>query len=334
MLDSHSNSSTIIKKHQWPIIYHEGYNVHFMGLEKLHPFDASKWSNIIKYLIDSGMINKDSVIRPNEASKSDLLLVHTKRYLRKLKSSLTVSRIAEVPLLMFVPNCLVQSGYLRPMRLQTGGSIMAAKLACQQGWAINIGGGFHHCSSDRGGGFCPYADVTLLIKHALRDKQLGVKKVMIVDLDAHQGNGYQRDFLNDNQIYILDMFNSEIYPKDNLAKQAITRLVELKPFTKDNIYLNKLEYHMEEALSEFNPDLIVFIAGTDVLEGDSLGLLSVTQEGIIKRDEFMFKKARHNKNPIPIVMLTSGGYLKKTAKIIANSIINLRDQGLINSPEN
>lgn len=71
-------------------------------------------------------------------------------------------------------------------RLQTGGSIIAAKLACQRGWAINIGGGFHHCSSDRGGGFCPYADVTLLIKHAFKEVDLGIGKVMIIDLDAHQ----------------------------------------------------------------------------------------------------------------------------------------------------
>lgn len=100
--------------------------------------------------------------------------------------SLNVAKIAEIVPLMFVPNLLVQYGYLRPMRFQTGGSILAGKLALERGWAINIGGGFHHCSATKGGGFCPYADITLLIKYIFGYKPEVVRKVMIVDLDAHQ----------------------------------------------------------------------------------------------------------------------------------------------------
>lgn len=116
-----------------------------------------------------------------------------------------MAQIAEVPPLALVPNFLVQKAYLKPMRsfnnetialtaniaidccrYQTGGSILAGKLAMERGWAINVGGGFHHCSHNKGGGFCPYADITLLIRFLFNHFPLQVKRVMIVDLDAHQ----------------------------------------------------------------------------------------------------------------------------------------------------
>ncbi|GBP86809.1 Histone deacetylase 11 [Eumeta japonica] len=192
-------------------------------------------------------------------------------------------------------------------RLQTGGTVLAGKLALERGWAINIGGGFHHCSGDHGGGFCPYADITLCVK-MLQMHEL-VKNVMILDLDAHQGNGYQRDFLGVPEVYIIDMYNRHIYPNDKHAKQAIRRR------------------NLKAALKEFHPDVLIYNAGTDILESDPLGHMKITEEGIVARDEFVFQICRQQN--IPIVMLTSGGYLRKTAKIIADSIMNLHKKGLI-----
>lgn len=144
------------------------------------------------------------------------------------------------------------------MRFQTAGSIQAAQLALREGWSINLGGGFHHCSSDDGGGFCPYADITLAI-HSVMDHEEGVENVMIIDLDAHQvitisiylriccinpllfkGNGHERDFIDNRNVYIIDMYNRQIYPKDQEAKLAIKQAVELKSYTEDAEYLNKL----------------------------------------------------------------------------------------------
>ena len=93
----------------------------------------------------------------------------------------------------------------------------AAKLAMERGWAINIGGGFHHCSADHGGGFCAYADITLAIKF-LFGRFESVKRAMIIDLDAHQGNGHERDFVGDDRVYIMDVYNRGIYPHDGYAK--------------------------------------------------------------------------------------------------------------------
>ncbi|XP_070759395.1 histone deacetylase 11 [Enoplosus armatus] len=309
-----------------PIVYHPDYNITFMGLEKLHPFDAGKWGKVIHFLKEEQFITDGNMVEAREATEEDLLVVHTKRYLNRLKWSLVVATITEIPPLLFLPNFLVQRKVLRPLRTQTGGTIMAGKLAVDRGWAINVGGGFHHCSSDRGGGFCAYADITLAIKF-LFERVEGISMATIIDLDAHQGNGHERDFLDDRRVFIMDMYNRYIYPGDGYAKRAIKRKVELDWGTEDSEYLQKVELHSDGALNEVRPDIIVYNAGTDILDGDPLGGLSISPQGIVKRDEIVFRAARQR--GVPILMVTSGGYQKKTARIIADSILNLHRQGLI-----
>ncbi|KAL4226119.1 Histone deacetylase 11 [Mactra antiquata] len=315
---------------QWPIVYGPEYNIGFLGLEKLHPFDAGKWGKVYQFLKDAKMIHDNTVVKPQEASESDLLRVHSKEYIRSLKYSLTVASITEVPPVALLPNMIVQWKVLKPMRYQTGGTILAAKLAMERGWGINIGGGFHHCSADRGGGFCAYADITLAIKFLMSNNS-SVTKAMIVDLDAHQGNGHERDFMEDDSVYIMDVYNRGIYPHDGFAKRAIRKKVELSHHTEDNEYLKLVERNLKESLNEFHPNVIVYNAGTDILDGDPLGRLSVTAKGIIARDEIVFKIAR-SKN-IPIFMVTSGGYQRSTARIIADSVLNLKSKNLIGCPE-
>lgn len=309
-----------------PIVYSPNYNITFLGLEKLHPFDAGKWGKVIRFLKEEQFLTDDTMVPAKEATEEDLLVVHTKGYLSRLKWSLVVATITEIPPLIFLPNFLVQRKVLRPLRTQTGGTIMAGKLAMDRGWAINVGGGFHHCSSDKGGGFCAYADITLTIKF-LFERVESVSRATIIDLDAHQGNGHERDFLDDSRVYIMDVYNRHIYPGDGFAKTAIKRKVELDWGTDDTEYLQKVELHTEGALNEIRPDIIIYNAGTDVLDGDPLGGLAISPQGIVKRDEIVFKAAR--KRGIPILMVTSGGYQKKTARIIADSILNLQREGLL-----
>nr|XP_008980427.1 histone deacetylase 11 isoform X1 [Callithrix jacchus] len=311
---------------RWPIVYSPRYNITFMGLEKLHPFDAGKWGKVINFLKEEKLLSDSMLVEAREASEEDLLVVHTRRYLNELKWSFAVATITEIPPVIFLPNFLVQRKVLRPLRTQTGGTIMAGKLAVERGWAINVGGGFHHCSSDRGGGFCAYADITLAIKF-LFERVEGISRATIIDLDAHQGNGHERDFMDDKRVYIMDVYNRHIYPGDRFAKQAIRRKVELEWGTEDDEYLVKVERNIEKALQEHLPDVVVYNAGTDILEGDRLGGLSISPAGIVKRDELVFRMVRGRQ--VPILMVTSGGYQKRTARIIADSILNLFGLGLI-----
>ncbi|BFZ10907.1 hypothetical protein BsWGS_13946 [Bradybaena similaris] len=309
-----------IKDTKWPIVYSPVYNIGFCGLEKLHPFDSGKWGRIFTNLKVARMLRDDTIFEPMEATEEELLCVHTQEYINNLKWSVNVARITEVAILLFLPNFLVQSKVLKPLRFQTSGTIMAARLAIERGWAINIGGGFHHCSADRGGGFCAYADITLAVKFAMEhyDK---VTNVMIVDLDAHQGNGHERDFMNNSHVYILDVYNREIYPYDTYAKGAIKRKVELRSFTKDSDYLKLVQQHIDCAFEEFTPHLVVYNAGTDILEHDPLGNLSITPKGIMERDKIVFEKCRSEN--VPVFMVTSGGYLPGSAKVVSDSILNL-----------
>ncbi|XP_027692895.1 histone deacetylase 11 [Vombatus ursinus] len=315
-----------VSKTCWPIIYSPRYNITFLGLEKLHPFDAGKWGKVINFLKEENFLADVMMVEAKEATDEDLRVVHTQRYLNRLKWSFVVATITEIPPVICLPNFVVQRHVLRPLRTQTGGTIMAGKLAIERGWAINIGGGFHHCSSDKGGGFCVYADITLSIKF-LFDRVEGVSKATIIDLDAHQGNGHERDFMDDSRVYIVDIYNRNIYPGDGFAKRAIKRKVELEWGTGDQDYLMKVDEHVKGALNDHEPDVIIYNAGTDILDGDPLGGLSVSAEGIIKRDELVFRAARSQN--IPIFMVTSGGYQKHTARIIADSILNLYNLGLI-----
>ncbi|CAK9195679.1 unnamed protein product [Sphagnum troendelagicum] len=317
-----------------PIIYSSAYNIAFLGLERLHPFDSSKWGRIKRFLVEDGLLDHKRVVEPVEATKEDLLVVHTEGYLESLKRSFTVAVITEVPPLAFLPNFILQQKVLRPFRKQVGGTVLSAKLAKDKGWAINLGGGFHHCCSNEGGGFCAYADITLTIQFAF--SQLGISRVMIIDLDAHQGNGHEHDFMNNKSIYILDMYNSDIYPRarpsypflDMYENQIIQ--IQFSSYTTTEKYLDLLSQALEKAAQNFEPDLLIYNAGTDILDGDPLGRLLVSPDGVKQRDEMVFKFSRE-KN-CPIVMLTSGGYMKTSARVIADSIGNLATKGLIHLP--
>ncbi|KAK9052825.1 hypothetical protein SSX86_029455 [Deinandra increscens subsp. villosa] len=308
-----------------PIIYSTSYDISFLGIEKLHPFDSSKWGRICGFLIANGILEKDRIVEPLEATKDDLLVVHSESYLNSLKSSLNVSIITEVPPVAAFPNCLVQKRVLHPFRKQVGGTILAAKLAKERGCAINVGGGFHHCCADRGGGFCAYADISLCIQYAFI--RLNISRVMIIDLDAHQGNGHEKDFANDGRIYILDMYNPNIYPLDYEARRYIDQRVEVPSGTATEEYLMMLDEALQVAKNAFDPELVIYNAGTDILDGDPLGRLRISPHGVTIRDEKVFKFAS-DKN-IPLVMLTSGGYMKSSAQVIADSIINLSNKSLI-----
>ncbi|MBX2834588.1 MAG: histone deacetylase [Micavibrio sp.] len=309
-----------------PIVYTPHYNIEFFGLEEFHHFDSKKYGRIYDILKEQG-VDTNSFIAGQKADNKLLLLHHTQAYLDSLNSSWELARITELGFLRFFPRKLARNVVLEPMLYQTGGSIIAAKAALEHGWSINLGGGFHHASSENGEGFCALADIGLIIKY-LRAKKL-IQKAMIIDLDAHQGNGHERDFLEDDDVYIFDIYNKDVYPREHAVKHAINKKVELPIYAGDKLYNSNFIPAIQQAFSEFKPDIIIYVAGTDILDGDPLGGLGVSAQGVLERDELVFKYAFDHK--IPIVMLLSGGYQKSNASIIAKSITNLNEKyGLLN----
>lgn len=314
-----------------PIIFSPDYDIGVKGMEKLHPFDMRKFSKVFNELVTRGLLERGQEMTPAKATPADLASVHTDDYLKKLDDKAELAKIFEVPLVAKMPVFMTKKLVLDPMLHQAGGSVMAGEAALKDGWAINLGGGFHHAASDMGHGFCAIADITLAVKK-LRDNHPEVKKVMIIDLDAHQGDGHERDFAADPDVYIVDMYNRDAFPNDAAGRKRANVNEGVSSYTDDAGYMPKLAAALEKASGEFKPDVIFYVAGSDILDGDPLGALSVSRAGVIKRDEMVFEYALKNK--IPVAMLFGGGYQPSNAGVIADSIENLDKKfGLLTGPK-
>ena len=319
-----------------PIVYHERYNISlWRNIEKLlHYFDSHKYGKVFENLPES--IHARGTFSPAEPiSWEELEEVHSKKYLKSLSWSFNVACILEVPVAAVLPNSVLQERVLTPMRWATQGTVMACELAMEYGWAINLSGGYHHAHREFGHGLCPFADIQLAIKR-LCDKHPGIK-VLIVDLDAHQGDGHEADLKNDPDVFVFDMYNKMIFPQDVDAKEGITFDLPLQgggclgdtftwcDFAKravdDQEYLGLLMSELPKALDQIKPDFILYNAGTDILASDPLGSLNVSEEGVKQRDAFVFQQARQRN--IPIAMTLSGGYSKRSAAVISESVNNL-----------
>jgi len=257
--------------------------------------------------------------------------VHSAQYIESLNSPLTVAHVTELFFIAALPRFLVQKHVLDPFLFATAGTILSGHLAMKRGWAINLGGGFHHCCYNEGGGFCAYSDITLCYRY-VRKYYPKVKKVMIIDLDAHQGNGHENDKLHfkDDDVFIVDMYNPNIFPGDHNAKKAIDIKIYAHSDIEDDDYLERLRSGLDKAFATFQPDFIVYNAGTDILMGDPLGNMAVTPSGVIERDSVVFGYAITKQ--IPIVMCLSGGYQQTNAKVISDSLVQLnKTYALFNS---
>jgi histone deacetylase 11 len=212
----------------------------------------------------------------------------------------------------------------------TGGTVEATKLAIKNGWAINLSGGYHHAKQDDcySGGFCIYNDAAVAAYIAITDYQ--INKILVVDLDAHQGNGNEAIFGKHakfkNIVDVFDIYGSNIYPDVPAERYIIENQKTWYNYpihtskANDDSYLLLLK-NLSHAIKTTDPKLIIYNAGTDIYETDPLGCMHVTKEGIIKRDAYVFNLAKDNN--IPIVMMLSGGYTTASAEIISDSIKNI-----------
>ncbi len=302
-----------------PIIYSPKYNISILGFENFHPFDTKKYKKVYSHLRKELDLSKNQFYTPFYATDSLLLTVHTEEYLQSLKKSSEVAMVAEMAIFARFPNWFLQKNILNPMRWATGGTVVGVDLALKEGWAINLSGGYHHAKAESSSGFCFYSDIALAAEHLWKSSPEA--KVLILDLDAHQGNGFEAIFKDDNRITILDIYTEGIYPDDREVMKYIDYNVPIPAYTKDSLYLEMLERELCTILAKEEFDFIIYNAGTDILKGDHVGQLAITEEGIIERDAMVFSFAKEKKTPI--LMLLSGGYTKESGPIIGKSITHL-----------
>jgi histone deacetylase 11 len=238
-----------------------------------------------------------------------------------------VAGALEVPPVRYLPAPILDWCVLRPMRWATAGSILGMRAALDCGLAVNLGGGFHHARPSEGEGFCIYSDIGLAVDAARRESLIDENaRIAYVDLDAHQGNGVSHVFREDRRVFMFDMYNCRIYPwYDVSARQRVDCDLPITSTTTEGEYLGllceRLPGFLDSIGSRYPVRLGIYNAGTDVFDGDPLGDLAVSAEGVLERDLFVVRELR--KREIPTLMLLSGGYTRTSYDLVTSSIVAL-----------
>lgn len=308
-----------------------------------HVFPAEKYERIHKRLIQSGVAASDDFVAPPPASDQDVLLVHTPQYVSKLKTG-TLS--AHEELQMEIP---YSPELVRAFWLAAGGSILATDYALKDKVAFNIGGGFHHAFPDHGEGFCMIHDVAVAIRRMQRDNR--ISRAMTVDCDVHHGNGTAAIFAGVRvpsaplpstgastlgqapaakvrHAHAGDVFTISLHQENNypMWKPPSSIDVDLPDEIGDDDYLAWLDNALSSGLRQFEPELICYIAGADPYREDQLGGLALTIDGLMRRDELVFRVAQAR--GIPIMVTFAGGYARKvedTVTIHSNTVIAAKE---------
>ena len=279
------------------VVNHQDY---FAQIGDDHKFPIDKFGELANYLIKKKIVKKFH--KPYACSEKTLKRVHSEKYIKDVKNKTldqkTVKKIG-------FP--LVDSVIQRSL-VATGGTVLASKLAITDGIACNRAGGSHHANCDGGAGYCVFNDVAVAAQYLLDRGLAG--KILIVDLDVHQGNGSADIFTKNKDVFTFSMHSKSNYP----VKKSISDLdVELEDNTEDKHYLELLNFHLNE-LNEKNFDFVFYIAGVDIHHNDRLGKLKISDEGIKKRDEIVTENFFLKK--VPLCGVLGGGYNKDFNKLV------------------
>ncbi|WP_022836378.1 histone deacetylase family protein [Salisaeta longa] len=274
------------------VSYCDGY---YVPLPDGHPFPMAKFPALHAQLLREGLVRAEDVVAPRPADWSDLLTVHTRDYLDRLARGALTDREERRMGLPWSPRLVRRS------RLAVQGTLNAALMALQDGVAANLAGGTHHAAPGHGEGFCVLNDVAVAIR--VLQRACWVQRVLIVDLDVHQGNGNAAFFADDPAVYTFSMHGAKNYP---FRKPPSTHDVGLPDDTPDAAYLDALAAHLPTAVARARPDLIIYLGGIDVMAGDRYGRLALTRDGLHARDRFALRTFAAS--DVATVLLLSGGY--------------------------
>jgi acetoin utilization deacetylase AcuC-like enzyme len=313
-----------------------------------HVFPAEKYRRVHDRLLAEGVAEADDFLEPQSATDQDILLVHKPEYVHKLKTG-TLTPREELEMEVPYSRELVEAFWLA-----AGGSILAARQALTDGVGISIGGGFHHAFPDHGEGFCVIHDVAVAIRRMQRDDK--IRTAMTVDCDVHQGNGTAAIFAGMRTASALlpsagastldsallnsalpgkirgahagDVFTISLHQHNNypMWKPPSSIDVDLPDGIEDDDYLAWLDNALSSGLRQLEPDLLCYIAGADPYKEDQLGGLSLTIEGLKRRDALVFRVARARN--IPVMVTYAGGYAQKvedTVTIHCNTVIAAKE---------
>ena len=265
-----------------------------------HVFPTEKFRLVRDGLIAAGLVGPCDVLPAPPAPRTDLLLVHTPEYLDDLEQLRWThrTRMSELPL---------SAGIVRAYVLAAGGTTLAARESLTNGFAVNLGGGFHHAFADMASGFCYINDLAVAIRVLQREGL--IRRAAVVDCDLHQGNGTAHLFQSDPAVFTLSIHQEHLYP----VKERGDLDIGLENGTGDEDFNRRLADALPRVW-EHRPELVLYQAGADPYEDDQLGALKLTIAGLLERDRLVLEGCAAR--GIPVVVTLGGGYARKVGDTV------------------
>ncbi len=282
------------------VAFHPNY-VH--PLPENHRFPMEKYDLLPKQLIHEGTLEEVNFFEPSSIADKHVVAIHSSAYFSKL-CNLELSAKEERATGFHHSQSLID----REKTIMEG-TRLGAELALKTGAAMNIAGGTHHAFTNRGEGFCLLNDQAIAANWLIQDGK--AQKVLIIDLDVHQGNGTAEIFKDNSSVFTFSMHGKNNYP---LHKELSDLDVELEDATSDNEFLYLLNKSIDEVLKQFTPDFIFYQCGVDVLATDKLGRLGLSLNGCKERDKVVFNTVRQLN--VPVVCSMGGGYSQEIKTIV------------------
>jgi len=268
-----------------------------------HRFPMQKYIMIPERLLAEGTINQDNFFAPARLREDEILTTHTAEYWHQLKTQTLPRKAARAIGFEMTPQLVERGRYIAHATYE------CALYAQQYGVAMNVAGGTHHSFAGHGEGFCVFNDVCIASNLLLNRGQ--AKKILVIDLDVHQGNGNASIMTDEPRVFVFSMHGAKNYP---FRKQVSDLDIELNNDTGDAEYLQILENTLPRLIAEVAPDMIFYQSAVDVLATDKLGKLGLTQAGCKARDEYVLQQAKAANIPVAIVM--GGGYSEDIEDVV------------------
>ena len=268
-----------------------------------HRFPMDKYTLLPEQLLYEGTITAEQFFTAKPLSEAAILRTHTADYWHKLATA-TLSRKEERAIGFPMRPELVARG-----RVIAQGTLDCARYAFGDGVALNVAGGTHHAFADHGEGFSVFNDIAIAANELLLTGE--VSKVLIVDLDVHQGNGTAKLFEQEPRVFTFSMHSARNYPGRKMKSDLD---IGLPDGTEDAVYLNTLRQYLPGLLDGVRPDLVFYLSGVDVLKTDKLGRLAMSLQGCRERDRYVLQSCYDRQLPVAVAM--GGGYSDRLATII------------------
>ncbi len=276
-----------------------------LPLPEHHRFPMSKYRRLRERLVEDGVLAADDLIVPDAIAWDDLRLVHDAAYVQAVESGTLSADMQRRIGFPWSPMMVERSR-------RSAGATLAAAREVMRGDAVaaNLAGGTHHAFRDRGEGYCVFNDVAVAAAVLLRERTIA--KAVVIDLDVHQGNGTASIFRDEPAVFTLSMHGENNYP---FLKEVSDLDVVFADGVGDDEYLAAVVEHVPRVLDAQRPDIVFYLAGADPYEGDRLGRLALTIDGLRERDRLVFAACRERQ--IPVVVAMSGGYCPDVDAIVA-----------------